>query len=111
MVVNISAEEIFCVLVKDFFRLVQTFCFKEMSSALKMCFIIIDDCINLFSANLNVYVFYNEEKKAHSLPTFPNCTTLTFSTLEFNDHMCNEFLVIEAENEAAYLIAVEVEKR
>lgn len=110
MAINISAKEIFHIPVKDLFRSVQTFCFEEISSAFKTRLIVVDNCTNLFSANLNVHVFFDEEKEASTLPASPNCTILTLSTLEPDDHACDEFVAITAKNEAAHSAAAEVEE-
>ena len=110
MAVNMSAKKIFCVPIKDLFHLVQTFRFEEMSFALKTRLIVVDDCTNFFSANLNVHVFYDEKKEALTLPASPNLTTLTLSTPEPDDRACDKFVATAAKNEAAHLAAAEVEE-
>ena len=105
-----STKKIFCVSIKDLFCLVQTFRFEKMFSALKTCLIVVHDYTNLFSANLNIHVFYNKEKEACTLPAFFNHTNLTLSTPEPNDCLCDKFIPTIVKNEVAYSVVAAVEK-
>lgn len=89
-------KDIFCILVKDLLHSEQTFCFKEMFLALKICLIIIENCIDLFSASLNIQFPYNKEQESSTLPTSSKYTS--FSTSELDNYTCKEFVSIAIKN-------------
>ena len=64
---NIIEEENFCIMVKNFLDFVQTFYFKEISLAFKKCLVIIENCVDLFLASLNIHFFYNEVEESFVL--------------------------------------------
>lgn len=105
-----SEEEIFCMLVKDLLRLVQTFCFEEMTSAIKARLIVVEDCANSFwLLSLNVHILYKKEE-APALPTSPNRSSSNLSILEPNNCVCDEFVSMAVKNKARYTVIGEVKE-
>lgn len=80
-----------------------------MTLAIKTCFIIIKDCINLFLASLKVHIFY-KENKTFTLPTSFNRSFLSLNIPELNNYICDEFVLTMVKNEVAYTMATKVKE-
>ena len=78
-----------------------------MTLAIKACFIIVENCANLFLASLNVHVFY-KEKEALTLSVFPDHLSLSPSILEFNNCIYDKFISMIIKNEITYPAVMEV---
>lgn len=107
MAVNMTDEEIFRVPVKDLLRSVPTFRFEEMSPAIKSVLVIVEDCPNLFAANLAVHEYYDEATAI--MPSSPDSTSSSESTPEPDARACDEFVSTATKNEGAYVARAEQE--
>lgn len=69
--------------------------------AIKTCFVIVEDCTNLFITSLNIHILYKEEKTVILL-AFSNRTSLNLSILELNNYIYNEFVLTIVKNKITY---------
>lgn len=80
-----------------------------MTLTIKICFVIIEDCVNFFLAILNIDIFY-EKKEALTLLAFFYYLSLNFSTPESNNWIYNKFILIVVKNKAVYTLVTKVKE-